>query len=56
MKREAARLGDAYIDVPPGALRRADFADDPGHFTASGSAKFTAVVAPGIRRACVRPA
>ena len=54
LKREAARLGDTYIDVPPGTLQRADFADDPGHFTAGGAAKFAAAIAPGIKVACAR--
>lgn len=54
LQREAARLGDAYVDVPQGTLQRADFADDPGHFTAGGAAKFAAVIAPDIRKACSR--
>lgn len=54
LKREAVRLGDTYIDIPAGTLRRADFADDPGHFTAGGAAKFAAAIAPGIKVACDR--
>ena len=54
LRREAGRLGDIYIDVPPGTLLRADFNDDPGHFTAGGAAKFAAAIAPEIGKACFR--
>lgn len=50
-RREAAALGDTYIDVPVDRFDRADFID-LGHFTPRGSAKFASLVAPGIGAAC----
>lgn len=55
VRREARRLGDAHVDVPPGTLQRNDFGDDAGHFDESGAAKFAAAIAPEIRRACAKP-
>jgi hypothetical protein len=47
----AAGLGDAYLHVPIGAFRPADFRDN-GHFVASGSDKFASRIAPEVARLC----
>lgn len=51
IRKEAEALGDGYIDVPIGKFSAADFAD-PGHFSVAGAAKFAALIAPEVRRAC----
>ncbi|HTR84167.1 MAG TPA: hypothetical protein VMI56_06790 [Reyranella sp.] len=48
---EAARLRDAYIDVPVDRFSSSDFVDR-GHFNPGGSAKFASLVAPGLSAAC----
>lgn len=50
-RREAAALGDTYVDVPVDAFDRADFVD-LGHFTPQGSAKFAERVAPVLADVC----
>ncbi len=50
-RREAAALGDTYVDVPVDRFDRGDFID-LGHFTPRGSAKFASLVAPVIGAAC----
>jgi hypothetical protein len=51
VRREAEALGDPYIDVSIELFGAADFAD-PGHFSPPGAAKFAALLAPAVRRAC----
>ncbi|MBS0540930.1 MAG: hypothetical protein JSR47_19360 [Proteobacteria bacterium] len=50
-QREAAALGDTYIDIPVDRFDGGDFVD-LGHFTPSGSRKFAAIVAPALAAAC----
>jgi len=51
VKREAAALGDIYIDVPIDDFHRTDFADD-GHFNSAGSLKFASHLAPAVAQSC----
>lgn len=51
LSAEAARLGDAYVDVPAAAFEPADFRDN-GHFLASGARRFASLVAPAVGHAC----
>jgi hypothetical protein len=51
LRREAAALGDSYIDVPVDRFTAEDFID-LGHFSPTGSAKFAGLVAPAIGTAC----
>jgi hypothetical protein len=51
LRREAAALGDLYVDVPLSAFGTDDFADGE-HFAARGSLKFARLVAPKIADAC----
>ena len=48
LKREAVALGDVFIDTP------VDDFTDGDHFSAAGSQKFAALVAPKIAQACRR--
>jgi lysophospholipase L1-like esterase len=50
-REEAARLGDAYADIPVDAFQPSDFSDE-GHFTPAGSLKFATLLAPAARAAC----
>lgn len=50
-RREAAALGDLYVDIPIGAFQPADFSDE-GHFTPAGSRKFASLLAPVVKQAC----
>jgi hypothetical protein len=54
LRREAAALGDPYIDVPVGDFQAADFSDE-GHFVPRGSLKFATHLAPAVARACPPP-
>ncbi len=54
LRREAAALGDPYIDVPVGDFDMADFSDE-GHFVPRGSLKFATSLAPAVARACPPP-
>ena len=51
VKREAAALGDIYVDVPIDGFQRTDFGDD-GHFNPEGSLKFAAHLAPVVSQTC----
>jgi lysophospholipase L1-like esterase len=51
LRREAAALGDVYIDVPIDDFDRTDFGDD-GHFTPKGSLKFATHLAPLVSQTC----
>lgn len=51
LRAEASALGDAYIDVRPQGFAPTDFRDN-GHFVASGSRKFAALLAPIVAREC----
>jgi hypothetical protein len=51
LRREAAALGDVYIDVPDEAFEPSDFRDN-GHFLSAGSSKFAALLAAPIGRTC----
>jgi hypothetical protein len=51
VKREAAALGDVYIDVPIDDFGRADFGDD-GHFNPEGCLKFAAHLTPAASQTC----
>ena len=53
VRREAARLGDTYVDIPVDHFQPADFSDE-GHFAPSGSLKFATLLAPQVRQACPR--
>jgi lysophospholipase L1-like esterase len=51
LQREAAALGDRYIDVPTDGFLAADFIDE-GHFSPSGALRFAAAVAPAVAETC----
>ncbi len=51
MRREAARLGDVYIQVAVDAFAPGDFVDE-GHFNAQGALKFATAIAPQVAKAC----
>ncbi len=51
MRREAAALGDVYIDIPVKKFTSEDFVDGE-HFSVEGSRKFATLVAPKIAEAC----
>lgn len=51
LRAKAAKLGDAYIDVPTSAFEPADFRDN-GHFLASGARRFASLIAPAVMQAC----
>lgn len=51
LRREAQALGDIYIDIPVDRFGPQDFFDI-GHFVASGSRKFAALLAPTVAEAC----
>ena len=51
VRREAARLGDVYADIPVDDFSPADFADE-GHFTPAGSLKFATLLAPQVKQTC----
>ena len=51
VRQEAARLGDAYADIPVDDFSPADFSDE-GHFTPAGSLKFATLLAPQVKQAC----
>lgn len=51
LQQEAAKLGDRYIDVPPGHFLPADFIDE-GHFSPVGALKFATEIAPTVREIC----
>lgn len=51
VRREAARLGDVYADIPVDNFGPSDFSDE-GHFTPSGSLKFATLLAPTVKQAC----
>ena len=51
LKREAAALGDIYIDVPIDDFQRTDFGDDV-HFNPAGSLKFASHLAPVVSQTC----
>lgn len=51
LRREAEALGDLYIDIPTDKFGAEDFFDI-GHFVASGSRKFAALLAPTVAEAC----
>lgn len=52
LKRDAEKLGDAYIHVPAQSFLRQDFVDDEGHFSPPGSLRFAKAVAPAIEQNC----
>jgi len=51
LRREAGALGDIYVDMPADRFGPDDFFDI-GHFVASGSRKFAALLAPTVAEAC----
>jgi hypothetical protein len=51
LQREAARLGDVYVDVPVEDFSPDDFVDQ-GHFSTAGAAKFADRLAPTVGRVC----
>jgi hypothetical protein len=51
MKREAAALGDTYIDIPMTAFGKTDFMNMI-HFLPAGSKKFAGLLAPPLGEAC----
>ncbi|MDP1838270.1 MAG: GDSL-type esterase/lipase family protein [Reyranella sp.] len=51
LERTARALGDTYVAVPPDSFTGADFVDQ-GHFSAQGSRRFAAYLAPAVREAC----
>ncbi len=51
VRREAAQLGDLYIDIPVEAFDAGDFIDQ-GHFQPRGSEKFARLLAPAVAQAC----
>ena len=51
VKREAQALGDVHADIPASAFTSGDFRD-VGHFGASGSFKFSTLLAPIVATAC----
>ncbi|MFI4998431.1 MAG: hypothetical protein ACHQK9_01020 [Reyranellales bacterium] len=50
-RRQAAALGDVYVDVPVEAFEIGDFYNQ-GHFIAAGSTKFARVLAPAVAETC----
>lgn len=53
LQREAAALGDRYIDVPASSFRDIDFIDE-GHFSPAGALRFAGEITPTVAEACVR--
>jgi lysophospholipase L1-like esterase len=53
LQREAASLGDRYIDVRPAIFEAGDFIDE-GHFSPAGARKFADGIAPTVGEACTR--
>jgi lysophospholipase L1-like esterase len=51
VRGEAARLGDAYADIPFDDFQPSDFGDE-GHFTPAGSLKFATVLEPLVKKTC----
>ncbi|HZP98298.1 MAG TPA: hypothetical protein VFB13_02090 [Reyranella sp.] len=51
VKREAAALGDLFIELDPHAFGAEDF-QDSGHFAPVGSARLAALLAGPVTRAC----
>jgi lysophospholipase L1-like esterase len=51
LKREAARLGDAYVALPVEKLGEDGFIDE-GHFSEEGSLAFARMMEPGIAENC----
>jgi hypothetical protein len=51
LRDEAAALGDVYLNVPVNEFIPSDFYDE-GHFLASGSRKFAALIASAVAREC----
>ncbi len=51
VKREAAKLGDTYIDIPMATFEKSDF-KNMIHFVPSGSKKFADLLAPPLGEAC----
>ena len=53
LQREAAALGDRYIDVPANSFSDTDFIDE-GHFSPAGALRFAREIAPTVAEACAR--
>jgi lysophospholipase L1-like esterase len=53
LQREAAALGDRYIDVLASSFHDTDFIDE-GHFSPAGALRFAHEIAPSVAEACVR--
>jgi lysophospholipase L1-like esterase len=53
LQREAAALGDRYIDVPANSFRDTDFIDE-GHFSPEGALKFANEIALAVAEMCPR--
>ena len=51
LRATASKVGDAYAHVPVEDFRAEAFRDR-GHFSASGSDKFAAYLAPVVKREC----
>jgi lysophospholipase L1-like esterase len=51
LERTAQALGDTYVALPVDSFSTSDFVDE-GHFSAAGSRRFAALLAPVVRATC----